>query len=269
MKFSFPGSLYIVILTIALLFFLIHFYFAPSQNTITVFAAASLTEAFSEMGEAFEDTLTDTEVVFNFAGSQKLACQIKEGAPADIFASASEKEMRILVKEGIIESEQPVIFAENSLVLITSKEMKNTVKSLRDLKNPGLKVVLAHETVPVGYYSFQMFDSFYKSLPDEPDFKDKLTENIVSLEDNVKSVLAKVVIGEGDAGIVYRTDAAGEVSRKIGVIEIPEEFNQTAFYPVSIINNSSNKEGSHKFIKFILSKKGRNILKKYKFITVD
>jgi len=177
----------------------------PEQRTLTVFAAASLTDAFTEIGENFEAANPGVTVTFNFAGSQALRTQIEEGAPADVFASAHAKEMDTLVAGNFVDTSAPQIFLNNKLVVILPAENPAGIEKLEDLTTPGLKLVLAAEEVPVGTYARQSLELMNAQFGTE--FKDKVLANVVSNEDNVKQVVAKVQLGEADAGIVYTSDA--------------------------------------------------------------
>jgi molybdate transport system substrate-binding protein len=181
---------------------------APTEGVdreLTVFAAASLTDAFGRIAEAFEAAHPGVTVAFNFAGSQALRTQIEEGAAADVFASANFAELETLIASGHITAEDGQFFAGNRLVVIVPQDNPAEIESLADLARPGVKLVLTAEEVPVGRYARQALDNLNAQLG--ADFAVSVLANVVSNEDNVKQVVAKVSLGEADAGIVYSTDA--------------------------------------------------------------
>jgi len=234
---------------------------APESRTLTVFAAASLTDAFTEIGKNFEAVNSSVTVTFNFAGSQALRTQIEEGAPADVFASASGKEMDTLVKSALVTEGVSQIFLNNKLVVILPADNPAKLNSLEDLTNSGVKIVLAAEEVPVGNYARQSLDLMNGSFG--ADFKDKVLENVVSNEDNVKQVVAKVQLGEADAGIVYTSDAVA--APELQTIEIPTELNVIAKYPIAPLVKSANTDLAQAFIAYVLSADGQAVLQKWGF----
>jgi molybdate transport system substrate-binding protein len=235
---------------------------SPKESrTLTVFAASSLTDAFTEIGKAFEAANPGVTVAFNFAGSQALRTQIEEGAPADIFASANTKEMDTLVTGGYVQQDAPQIFLTNKLVLILPEKNPAKIEKLEDLAAPGVKLVLAAEEVPVGKYARQALDQMDNSFG--IDFKDKVLANVVSNEDNVRQVVTKVQLGEADAGIVYTSDAIAATGLK--TIEIPADMNVIAKYPIAALTKSPNAELATKFVEEVLSTHGQAILQKWGF----
>ena len=233
----------------------------PEPQTLTVFAASSLTDAFSEIGKAFESSHPGVIVTFNFAGSQALRTQIEEGAPADVVASASGEEMDTLVAGKFVAEGKPQIFLTNKLVVILPGTNPADLRKLEDLARPGIKLVLAAEEVPVGNYARQALDKMKGSFG--TDFKDKVLANVVSNEDNVKQVVAKVQLGEADAGIVYTSDAIAAADLK--TIEIPAELNVIAKYPIASLTASANADLATAFIDYVLSSDGQATLKKWGF----
>jgi molybdate transport system substrate-binding protein len=233
-----------------------------------VFAAASLSEPFSEMGRMFETEHPGVKAVFNFAGSQQLAQQINEGAPADVFASANNRQMDLVIDaDGIISGTQQT-FARNQLVVIYPKDNPAGVNELKELARPGLKLVLAAKEVPVGGYT----QTFLEKASADPAFgvafKDEVLKNVASYEDNVKAVLTKVALGEADAGIVYLSDISGADADKVGQMDIPEALNVMATYPIAPVMNSKNQALAQAFIDLVVSARGQEILAKYNFLPV-
>jgi len=234
---------------------------ASKPRTLNVFAAASLTDAFTEIGKKFEASNPAVAVTFNFAGSQALRTQIEEGAPAEIFASANKAEMDTLITGGHVAEGTAQVFLNNKLVVILPANNPSGVTKLEDLANPGIKLVLAAEEVPVGKYARQSLDQMNSQFGS--DFKDKVLANVVSNEDNVKQVVAKVQLGEADAGIVYTSDAVA--ASDLRTIEIPAELNVVAEYPIAKLDKSANPDLADAFIAFVLSPKGQTVLQKWGF----
>jgi molybdate transport system substrate-binding protein len=220
-----------------------------SPAEIKVFAAASLTAAFSRIGQDYAAANPGTKVTFNFAGSQALATQIQQSAPADVFASADTTNM------GKVSSQvgTPKHFASNLLQIIVAKGNPKGVKGLSDLSNPDLKVVLAAPDVPAGTYAGKALDAQH------------VTVKPVSLEDDVKAVVTKVSLGEADAGIVYVTDvtAGGD---KVEGLDIPESQNVPATYPIAVVKASSHQSQAQSFTDMVLSGQGQQVLKSFGFL---
>ena len=237
---------------------------APEPRTLTVFAAASLTDAFTEIGAAFDAANPGVTTTFNFAGSQALRTQIEEGAPADVFASASGKEMDALVTGGFVAADTPQIFLTNQLVVILPVENPAALEKLEDLANPGIKLVLAAEEVPVGKYARQALDLMDASFGEG--FKDKVLANVVSNEDSVKQVVAKVQLGEADAGIVYVSDLAA--APRLNSIEIPADLNVIAKYPIASLAKTGNADLAAEFVKVVLSADAQTVLTKWGFAPI-
>lgn len=238
----------------------------PKQ--ITVLAAASLTEPFKEIGKLFEGAHPDIKVVFNFAGSQQLAQQLVEGAEGDVFASASIKYMDDLVTNKLVNQTAVANFVNNQLVVIFPAANPAGITSLADLAKSGVKVDLAAKEVPVGKYSLDFLDKAAQDPSFPKQFKEDVLKNVVSYEDNVKSVLTKVELGEADAGIVYTSDLSGKDPAKIGHLDIPEGLNVIATYPIAALSDSKNPELAQAFVDLVLSQQGQDILAKYGFIKV-
>ena len=220
---------------------------APSE--LTVFAAASLTDAFTELGRQYAAANGGDKVTFNFAGSQALATQIQQGAPADVFASADLANMD-KVKDLVATSQN---FASNLLAIVVEKGNPKGVKALADLASPDLKVVLAAEEVPAGRYAKQVLDQAGVGVTP------------VSQEDNVKAVVTKVSLGEADAGIAYVTDvtAGGD---KVEGVDIPDDQNVMATYPIATVKASKAQDKAKAFMDLVLSADGQQVLKEYGFL---
>jgi molybdate transport system substrate-binding protein len=238
------------------------------QAVLNVFAAASLTEPFSEIGKLFETDHLGVKVIFNFAGSQQLTQQIIEGAPADVFASANVEQMNTVIEAGEIISGMQQPFVQNRLVVIYPQDNPVGLDKLQDLAKPGIQLVLAAKEVPVGDYSLDFLDKASVDPAFGKSFKDDVLGNVVSYEENVKAVLTKVVLGEADAGIVYTSDISGQDAHEVGKLEIPEALNIMADYPIAPIKNSPHPELARAFIDLVLAPEGQAIMVKYNFIPV-
>ena len=236
---------------------------------LIIFAAASLVGPFSEIGELFEASHFGDSVLFNFAGSQALAQQINEGAPADVFASANQTQMVAAIDSGGVAAGTQQVFAMNRLVVIFPTENPGDLAALLDLAKPGLKLVLAAQDVPVGRYSLDFLEKTVADPAYGESFKDAVLTNVVSYEDNVKAVLAKVALGEADAGIVYTSDISGAAADKVDWLDIPDALNMIAAYPIAPVTGSKNLELAQAFIGLVLSPEGQAILAAYNFIPVE
>lgn len=237
-----------------------------SAKNLTVLAAASLTESFTELGKMFETQNPGVKVAFSFAGSQQLAQQLDQGAGADVFGSASTKYMDAAVTSRRVNKADAKTFATNRLVVIFPKDNPAGLKELKDLAKPGLKLDLADKSVPVGQYALDFLDKAVKDPGFDPTFKDNVLENVVSYEENVKSVVTKVSLGEADAGIVYVTDVTTNAAPKIGKLDIPDALNTVAVYPIAPISDSKNTDLAKAFVALVLSPDGQALMAKYGFI---
>jgi molybdate transport system substrate-binding protein len=240
---------------------------AALAGEVVVFAAASLTDAFEEIATVFQAANPGTTISYNFAGSQQLAAQINEGAPADVFVSANRAQMNVAIEGGRVISGTQQAFVYNRLVLILPQDNPANISTLQDLATPGVRLILADSSVPVGQYSLDFLGKA-SALPEfTATFSPSVLSNVVSYEDNVRLVLTKVALGEGDAGIVYTTDAALDADT-IQQLAIPDELNTIASYPIAPINDSANPALAQAFIDFVLGAEGQAILVKYGFIPV-
>ncbi len=239
------------------------------SGAITVFAAASLTESYTELGNAFEAAYPGTSVTFNFAGSQQLAQQLGQGAPADVFASANTKQMGVAITAGRIISDTQQIFAHNRLVAIVSNDSPIPVTSLAALTTPDLKIILAAQEVPVGGYTQTFLDKANEEESLGADYKASVLTNVVSYEQTVKAVLTKIVLGEGDAGIVYSSDITEEAAQHLSTIAIPDQLNTIATYPIALVNDTANRETAQTFIAYVTSADGQAILAKHGFVSPE
>lgn len=234
-----------------------------ATGTLTVFAAASLTESFNAIKGIFERANPGVKVEYNFAGSQALVTQLTQGAQADVFAAADQPSMDNAIKGGVIAG-TPQIFARNRLVIIVPKANTAAITTPRDLAKPGVKFDTAQPSAPVGAYTQTVLDNLAR-LPDYgADFKAAVNTNIVSQEDNVKAIVQKVQLGEADAGIVYATDAQAARER-LTLIAIPDAQNVIATYPIALVKNSRQAALGQRFREYLRSTDGQAVLKQYGF----
>lgn len=237
----------------------------PVPTPLNVFAAASLKNVFTEIKSKFEQAHPGVTIKYNFAGSQALATQIINGAPVDVFASADQTNMQKVVTSGQISTSQ--VFAKNRLVVITPPNNPGGITSLKDLSKKGIKLDIAAASVPAGKYWLQVLDKLGKSADYGAAYETSVKGNVVSQEDNVESVVQKVGLGEVDAGVVYKTDAAANT--KLNVIDIPDTYNVIAQYPIGTVSNAAHASVAQQFVQYVLSAEGQAILQKYSFITVS
>jgi molybdate transport system substrate-binding protein len=240
-----------------------------THTTLIIFTAASLVAPFNEIGENYKELNPAVDIIFNFAGSQQLAHQIAQGAPCDIFASADLRQMEAVVQSGRIDPQSTRVFTHNHLVVIFPSENLTDIQNLNDLAKPGLKLVLAAESVPVGNYSLKFISKASQNSFFGQNFQQNVLANVVSYEANVKAVLSKILLGEADAGIVYTSDITVQNVNQLGIIPIPEELNITADYFIAQLNDSHHPEKALEFINYVISSDGQEVLSKHGFITVE
>ena len=238
------------------------------SNEIVVFAAASLTECFTQVKEAYEEEHTDTEIVLNFAGSQVLKNQIDSGASPDMYFSANTKYPLALVESGIMVAGQALseddidVFAKNHLVIISAWDKVTSLDSFIDNTiNEESTIILAHGDVPVGKYTISMIEAISESLEDQ-EFYNSFYNQVVSYENDVKAVLAKVKLKEADYGIVYGTDAI-TAKESIYEISIPDDYNQVATYGSLLLSDS---DCDIAFYEYMTEGNGQSILEEFGFV---
>lgn len=241
---------------------------APPAITLNVFAAASLTDTFTEIGETFSTANPGVEIVFNFAGSNQLATQIAAGAPADLFASANPAQMEAVIASGEILSSTQQTFAQNQLVVITPADNPAGISTLHDLARPTVKLIFAAAEVPVGRYTLTFLDKAAADPQFGTEYSEAVLANVVSQEANVRAVLTKIMLGEGDAGIVYTSDV-GAATEAITQIEIPADLNTVASYPIAPLVGSEHGVMAQQFIDYLLSSTGQQVLGRYGFVPVS
>ena len=230
------------------------------SGTINVFAAASLTASFEQIGKDFMAENPGVTVRFNFAGSSTLATQIQQGAPVDVFASADTENMNKVSSD----MNASKTFATNSLIVILPASNPGKIQTLKDLAKPGVKIAVADASVPVGNYTLQVLDKMGKSSEYGPSYEAAVKKNFVTHETSVGGIVSKVELGEVDAGYVYVTDALESVP-KVTSIEIPAQYNVTADYPIATGKSSSNSAAAEAFLSFVLSSDGQDTLQSFGF----
>jgi len=241
--------------------------FAEEPKELTVFTASSLTGAFTEMGQLFENQ-TGIDVVFNFDGSQSLRTQIENGAYADVFASANTRQMNALRGDQLMNNGSIVIFAENKISLVVPKGNPAKISNLTDLAEPGLKIVMGTKDVPVGDYALKIINRLGNDSAYGPDYKVAVLANVISQETNVNYVVTKVALGEADVGFAYVSDVTRDLAFKVDKIDILDEYNVIAEYPIGVLSESKYPGESQDFIDLVRSGEGKAILVKYGFSEV-
>ena len=229
-------------------------------QTLTVFAASSLTDAFTDIATAFEADNPGVTVLLNVAGSSTLRTQIEQGAPADVFASANVFHMDVLREAGLVTEVQR--FARNRLVIIAQPEVG--FQTLTDLARQDVRLVVAAPQVPAGGYAREMLERL--AARDGQAVVDAIFANIVSEELNVRQVASKVLLGEADAGVVYESDTL--VFTELVVIPVADDVNVTAQYPIAVVRDASEVDVARAFIDFVLSEEGQQVLEVYGFLPV-
>lgn len=224
---------------------------ASAQQTLVVYAASSLTRSFTAIGTEFEERHAGVRVMFNFAGSQALATQIEHGAIADLFASADAVDMDRLQEKGLL-AVDPVVFAENRLVVAVPAANPAELGNLRDLARPGVRIIVGQENVPIGRFTRQVLAKLSDDTAYGSAFREAVLANVRSEELNVRQVLAKVVLGEADAGFVYVSDIAGSTA-DVKTLAIPEHANVMAEYPIALLSSAKEDSLARRFIEFLRS----------------
>lgn len=235
--------------------------------TLSVFAAASLSDAFDDLGKQFEASHPGVRVECNFAGSQQLALQVEHGAGADVFASADERWMNYLRRRDLLRGGASV-FVQNRLVVIVPKSNPARIDRLQDLARSGVKLILGAESVPVGAYSREAIRRLARSSGFPPDFGRRVLANLASEEENVRQVSAKIQLGEADAGFVYRSDVTPPVARQVKILTLPDSCNVLSSYPIALLKDAPNPGLAGEFLKLVLSPQGQGVLKAYGFIPI-
>ena len=231
------------------------------EDRLVVFAATSLRDAFTALGADFERAHPGVELTFNFAGTQELRTQLEHGAAVDVFASADQGHMDTLVRSA--RATAPVVFARNEPVVVVSTEAAASLRSFADLPS-ATRIVIGTPEVPIGRYTLQVLDRASATALGA-DFRSRVEARVVSRELNVRQVLAKVSLGEAQAGIVYRTDAQS-ARNQVSVVTIPSDINVTADYPIAVVSDAAHPTLGRAFVAFVLSAAGQRTLRSAGFL---
>ena len=222
---------------------------AEEPGELGVFAAASLREVFTAIGQAFRQSKRPLAISFNFAGTQELRTQLEHGARVDVFAAADRQHMAALLGRGRVET--PVVFAVNEPVVVVAEHLAHRLRTFDDLPNAS-RIVMGAPEVPIGRYALRLLDRA------GPKFRARIESKVVSRELSVKQVLAKVRLGEADAGFVYRSDS--RAAPRLPLLAIPPNINVVAEYPIAVVAGSMQPELARAFVGFVMSRPGREAL---------
>jgi molybdate transport system substrate-binding protein len=234
-------------------------------STLTVLAASSLTDPFGELEGAFEEQNPGTDVQTRLVGSSELPAQIRQGAPADVFASVDEANMDNAAEEGLVR--EPEIFVRNRPVVIVSSDNPVRIEELRDLAGVATQIVPAQDGVPIVEYTKDVLAN--ANTEHRGDFEQRVSDNIVSREANVRASANRMTLGEADATFVYQMDITGDIRDQVQVIEIPENLILLAAYPIAIVEGSHNSELVQEWIDLVLSDEGPAVLASHGFTPVS
>jgi molybdate transport system substrate-binding protein len=231
-------------------------------GTLTILAASSLTDAFGELGNTFEEQNQGVEVKQTFGASSDLLAQIQQGAPADVFASAAEEEMNTAVKDGLV-PRKPEVFVKNREVIMVPKDNPANINSLEDMAKPDTKLVLAAKDVPAADYAIEILGKANKEYG--PDFEQDVLSNVVSREVDVRASVNRVVVGDADATFGYASDYTPDIRDKVKVIKIPPEQNIVATYPIAALKDAKAPELAKKWVDLVTSEEGQKVLEEWNF----
>ena len=233
----------------------------PEGEQVTVLAASSLTDAFEELARTFEEQNPGTQVRTSFAASSELLAQIQQGAPADVFASASEKNMDTAVDEDLVG--EASVFARNRPVVIVPADNQAGIEEFQDLAEADAQLVLAEEGVPIADYAMEVLANADAEYGDN--FEEGVMEKVVSREANVRVAANRVALGEADATFVYASDVTQDIRDRVEVVEIPDEVNVVATYPIASVRESASPELARAWVDLVLSDEGQGVLEEHGF----
>lgn len=233
---------------------------SQESSTLTVFAASSLKDVFHDAAAVFAGEHPDVGVVFNFAGSQELRTQIEQGATPDLFAAADTAPVEVLVKRGL--ASEPALLAENELVLVVAREAAEAITSFAELTRAE-RVVLGALEAPIGRYSELVLENAARTYGEH--FKTTVERHVVSRDLNVRQVLGKVVLGEAQAGIVYRTDVTSAARERVAVVDIPSHLNVKAAYSMAFVGRGAARSIAREWMTFLITGRGREVFTRHGF----
>jgi molybdate transport system substrate-binding protein len=231
-------------------------------GTLTVLAAASLTDAFGELAGTFEERNPGVEVRQSFESSSTLLTQIQQGAPADVFASAATEEMDAAVRADLVAGE-PEIFVRNREVIMVPEDDPAGIESMRDLASPGIRLVLAEDGVPAADYAMEILGKAEAEYGGG--FKRDVLSNVVSREADVRASVNRVALGDADATFGYASDYTPDIRDRVGVVEVPESLNIVATYPIAALEDAENPGLAREWVDLVLSEEGQRVLEKWGF----
>lgn len=237
------------------------------KPVLRVFAAASLVDAFDELGRQLEQQRPGLAVRVSYAGSQQLASQLEQGAHADVFASADARWMAEIAQHGLASGE-PVLFVRNEMVVIVPATNPARIARLQDLTRGGVKLVVCNDAVPAGHYSRSVLGRLDADPAFGRGFAQKVLRNVVSEEENVRAVVAKVQLGEADAGLAYRSDVSTKLLRYVKVFELPPDANVLATYFIVPLRGATESASAQAFVDLVMSPGGQRVLAKNGFVPV-
>jgi molybdate transport system substrate-binding protein len=234
----------------------------PQGGTLTVLAASSLIDAFGVLANQFEEQNPGVKVKQSFESSSTLLAQIQQGAPADVFASAAQEEMDTAVKDGLVAG-KPEVFVKNREIVMVPKDNPANIKELRDVANPGVRLVLAQKDVPAADYALQILNKANARYGD--DFEKQVLSNVVSRESDVRASVNRVVVGDADATFGYASDYTPDIRDKARVVQIPPDLNIVATYPIVVLEDAKDPELAKTWVELVTSKEGQRVLEKWNF----
>jgi molybdate transport system substrate-binding protein len=238
---------------------------AGAPTTLRVFAAASLARPFADLAKAFEAAHAGCHVEYVFAGSQQLVAQLQQGAAGDVLATADTHTMDGAHEAGLLAGEAAT-FVRNRLVLIVPASNPARIRSWRDLGRRGIKLVIGADAVPVGHYAREVLLRLSKQSGAGDDWLRRANASVVSEEENVKAVLAKVQLGEADAGFVYRSDVAPSLARYVKLVAFPDDANVIATYSIATLAHAQQPELAKAFTEWIVTSEAQGVLTRNGFL---
>ena len=241
----------------------------PEPNELLVLAASSLTDAFSELADALpkQPGFTGSRIVMSFGASSQLRVQLEQGARADVFESADAPQMELAVRANLMKG-APAVFARNRLVAIVPRENRAGVNTIADLARSGVKVVSTARDVPIGAYTLQSLAKLAADPAYGAGFETRVLANVVSEEPNVRQIVAKVQLGEADAGFVYASEVSPRVAQDVRVLDIPDRFQPQAEHLIGVTRAARAPALAQRFIDHLVSPAGQALLKRYGFLTL-
>lgn len=232
------------------------------RGTLTVLAASSLTDAFGELADRFEEQNPGVEVRQSFESSSTLLAQIQQGAPADVFASASEEEMDTAVEEGLVVGE-PEVFVKNREVVLVPKDNPAGIEGFREVAEPGVRLVLAEEGVPAADYALEILGKADEEYG--PGFERDVLSNVVSRESDVRASVNRVAVGDADATFGYASDYTPDIRDRVEVVPIPPDLNIIAAYPIAALEDAREPDLAREWVDLVTDEEGQRVLRNWGF----